>query len=500
MYMEQGSVSTQTVQPVSTKSQRPFWMRYFFVEEVTPENRPLFALQQRAIWIGLALLLLSPTTLDYNWFAHNITPFGALVPILCTLGSFFATWMAFRPDKQHKQEQRQQPTRWQCIILILILGLTIPGAILLGRGIALSFLAPQFSNDGTSLDANAAILLLQGRNPYADSSLIELARHFAIEPDWTTPLRRGQFANRLDYPNMADFRSVLDTALKAGQAPEFESKVSYPALSFLTLVPFIMLGDYNVLPFYILSYIVIVIIAWRTSRPEIRPWVLVLSLANVPMWASAIGGNLDIFYVLLLIVAWLLHEHRWRSAIFFGLALAAKQIAWYFIPLYAILLYRKYGLKEAVYRLAIAGGLGLAINLPFILWNPQAFLAGILAPVADPMFPMGVGIINLSVAHILPYFPSDVYLSLEAIAMLAVFVWYWRICRTCPEAAMLLAVIPLFFTWRSLPSYFYCTAFPLFMLLNTRLWPKEQYAVSTARVFSSSRQNRESMDIATVSV
>src|SRR5207248_4272012 len=114
-------------------------------------------------------------------------------------------------------------------------------------------------------------------------------------------------------------------------------------------------------------------------------------------------------YVLLLIVAWLLHEHRWRSAIFFGLALATKQIAWYFIPFYAILLYRRYGFKEVVYRLTIAGSLGLATNLPFILWNPQAWLAGVLAPVADPMFPMGVGIINLSVAHLLPYFTSTIY-------------------------------------------------------------------------------------------
>lgn len=471
-------------------------MHYFFVEDVTPENRSLFALQQRAVWIGLALLLLSPTTLDYNWFTHNVSAFGALIPILLTLGSFFAVWMAFRPDNPHKQV-RSQPSRWQRFILILILGLTIPGAILLGRGIALSFLAPQFSNDGTSLDTNAAILLLQGRNPYTDSSLMELARHFAIEPDWTTPLRRGQFANRLDYPSMADFRSVLDTALKAGQAPEFESKVSYPSLSFLTLVPFVMLGDYNVLPFYILSYIVIIAIAWKTSRPEIRPWVLVLSMANIPMWASAVGGNLDIFYILLLIVAWLLHEQRWRSTIFFGLALATKQIAWYFIPLYAILLYRKYGLKEVAYRLTAAVGLGLVTNLPFILWNPQAWLAGVLAPVADPMFPMGVGIINLSVAHLLPYFPSNVYLSLEAIAMLAMFVWYWRICRSCPESAMLLAVIPLFFTWRSLPSYFYCTAFPLFILLNARVLPKTQYATSSIRSLGDSLHNREHIGIAT---
>ena len=31
-----------------------------------------------------------------------------------------------------------------------------------------------------------------------------------------------------------------------------------------------------------------------------------------------------------------------------------------------------------------------------------------------------------------------------------------------------LAVLPLFFAWRSLPSYFACAAFPMFILLASR--------------------------------
>ena len=33
---------------------------------------------------------------------------------------------------------------------------------------------------------------------------------------------------------------------------------------------------------------------------------------------------------------------------------------------------------------------------------------------------------------------------------------------------MLLAVLPLFFAWRSLPSYFACAAFPMFILMASR--------------------------------
>ncbi len=464
------------------------WLRYFFTDDVSSGNRSTVELQHRAVWIGLALILLTPSTLDYTFFNRLLAPVGSLIPVLLTLASFYAMYMAFRPISKKQIDQYQKhpyPRRWQKFILICTILLTVWGAILIGRGIALSFfLQPQFSNDGTSLDTNAAILLLQGRNPYTDSSLSELARHFSIQPDWTTPLREGQFANRLDYPNQTEFRSVLDTALKAGQAPEFETKVSYPAFSFLTLLPFVMIGNYNVLPFYMLCYLIIIAIAWKISRPEIRPWTLLLAIANIPMWATAGTGNLDILYVLFLILAWLAYKHRWGFAICLGLAVATKQIAWYFVPFYAIMLLRQYGWKEAIYRLSIAGSLGLAINLPFIIWNPHAWLAGVMAPVADPMFPMGVGIVNLSVGHLLPYFPETVYSVLEGLAMLAVLIWYWRICRMRPEAAMLLAVVPLFFAWRSLPSYFYCTAFPLMMLMIARLQPAPRPAFSLAGVLN----------------
>ena len=34
---------------------------------------------------------------------------------------------------------------------------------------------------------------------------------------------------------------------------------------------------------------------------------------------------------------------------------------------------------------------------------------------------------------------------------------------------MLLAVLPLFFAWRSLGSYFYCVAYPMFILMAAKI-------------------------------
>src|SRR3989449_7477055 len=471
--MEQPSVVTQTTGPKEkdyTPGRNPWkWMRLFFTEDVSPDNSPVVELQRRAVWIGLALILQAPNEIDHNSYMPYLKSFGSLVPFVLIGGSFIAMVMAFRPTSLKQQARQRQPHRWQRVLLILTLLVTIAGGIEFGRSVVMSFLPPVFSNDGTSLDTNAAQLLLEGRNPYTDSNMLDLARHFSIQPNWTTPLQRGQFANKIDYPTMVDFQSVLDTDLKAGSAPEFESKVSYPALSFLTLVPFVFFHDMNVLPFYLLSYLLLMGLAVKIARPEMRLWVLLLGVANVSMWSSTAGANLDIFYTLLIVLVWLLRDKRWSSAILLGLALASKQIAWFFIPFYIIMVLRHYGLKECVYRIVIAGSIGVAINLPFILWNPHAWVAGIIAPVADPMFPVGVGLVGLRATHLVPFFPKWVDTALEGGAMAACLVWYWRICKKVPEAAMLLAVLPLFFAWRSLGSYFYCVAYPMFILMAAKI-------------------------------
>lgn len=453
------------------------WVHSFFTEERSLDALKLIDLQRRAVWIGMALLcqslvLVAPSftlgeSAPQQWFLRLLQIASGLIPCGLTLGGFFALWMAIRPAgfQQQLDFARQHGSHWQRMALLRTFLLLVIGVVVGIIAIALWFFPPTYTNDGTSLDTNAAILLLEGKNPYTSSNILDVARRFNIQPDWTTPLRVGQFAGRLDYPSAVDFRSTFDTALKANQAPEFESRVSYPALAFLTLVPFLLVHLSNVLPFYLLSYLCLVWIAWKVTRQELRPWVVLLALANVPMLGATLGGDLDLWYVLLLVVAWLLHDKRWRSALFLGLALASKQIAWFFAPFYLILIWRQYGLREATLRLVIAGGVALAINAPFIIWNPGAWLAGVLAPMADPMFPLGVGLVNLSASHLLPYLPNWVYVALEAGAMAAMLAWYWRICRTCPQAAMFLAVIPLFLAWRSLPSYFSCTAFPLFVLM-----------------------------------
>jgi len=450
----------------------------FLVEATSPLHRSVAEMQRSACWICVAIIFQALNEVDYHWYLSYVPAllsWGALIPLFLFLCSFTAMYTAFRRPKTRERTDeagQRRPRRWQRIVIILTLLTAIGGTVELGRTVVEGFfMPPQFTNDGTSLDTNAASLLLQGHNPYSDSNILSLVRRFPIEPYWTTPLRQGQLADTLQYPSTWELRAILDTDLKSGSAPEFESKVSYPALSFLSLVPFIWLNIYNVLPLYLFCYLLIVAIGWKIARREMRPLVLLISLANVGMWSSVVGGNVDLLYIPFVVLAWLVLEQGWWSAIFLGLAAASKQPAWLLIPFYAILVYRRYGLGETCRRLSITGIIFLAFNLPFMLSDPQAWLAGVLAPVADPMFPMGVGLVGLSTTPIFSYLPTVFYTTLEAVAMLLCLGWYWRICKSRPEAAMLLAFLPLFFAWRSLASYFYCSALPLFILQMARVLP-----------------------------
>lgn len=452
----------------------------FFAHDRSPDNRQVIDIQRRACWIGLALVLQAinevMNEIDPRWYSLVVPflrPWAGVIAFSLILGSFVMMWLAFRPTTLRRQTRKvsNHPYFWQRVVLVMALITSLAGVVEFGRGIYLGFFsAPQYTNDGTSLDTYAAMELMQGNNPYVTSNMLHIARLFSLDPTWTTPLREGQFAGRLNYPTPVELRTVLDTDLKAGLAPEFEAKVSYPSLSFLTLVPLIWLGIYNVLPLYLLSYVILVAIGWSVVRREMRPWVIVFALANISMWSSVLGGNLDVVTILFLVLAWLWRDRRWPSALALGLALACKQPAWFFVPFYAILIFRSSGWKESIYRLVVAGGVMLALNLPFILWNPHAWVAGVMAPINDPMFPTGVGIVGLVGSPLSQnYMSSMMYSVLEyAVFYPLCIAWYWRLCKTHPEAAMLLAVLPLFFAWRSLPSYFACAAFPMFILMAAR--------------------------------
>jgi uncharacterized membrane protein len=138
-----------------------------------------------------------------------------------------------------------------------------------------------------------------------------------------------------------------------------------------------------------------------------------------------------------------------------GLAVATKQTAWFFVPFYIILLFRTQGIKKMLAAMSIITFIFIITNLPFIIAAPKLWIASILSPMADPMFPLGSGLISLVTSGILQIQSAFPFTILEGIAFVTAILWYWRYCRRYPQTGIVLAIIPLFFAWRSLFSYFF---------------------------------------------
>ena len=394
------------------------------------------------------------------------------IVVVAALAAMLAlTLVALRPKLPRWRWPRSR------IVQAVVLALTLL-ALPIGIGqnatlLAAGFQPPMYPNDGTTLDHYAAQQLLEGHNPYVTVSLIAAVRLYHQQPDHTTPLGAGRFANLYPdhYPTAQQLTETFDhePAEPPSASPEFESHVSYPALAFLPLVPLVWAGMPSVVPFFALCYFALLAMLLLSVPPPARLWLALLFVAATSLVNAAVGGVLDVFYIALLFVAWRWWRWPLLSTVFLGLAVATKQLAWFFVPFYAILVWREYGPREAAKRLAGAGTIFLAINAPFILNNAHAWLAGILAPEVDRMFPLGNGLVQLSLAGVLPLLPQTVYTVLELLGFVAALAWYWRHCREYPEMGFVLAVVPLFFAWRSLTTYFYFVALPALALLLARV-------------------------------
>ncbi len=365
-------------------------------------------------------------------------------------------------------------SRWvRGLALTLTLGASLIGLRQVGVMLVATTQAPNYPNDGATLDQYAAQQLLAGHNPYVTTDIVAAITQYRLDTAYTTPLRSGPFASRswTDYPSENERRAAFKTQT-AGN-PEaitgFETRLSYPAMAFLPLVPLIWAGLPNGVPLTLLCWLALVALLVMAAPRDLRLWVGLLALADVPLLNAAGVADPDILYLLPLFAAWRWRERGALSAVTLGLALAAKQLAWFSAPFYAALVWRERGWRAALARLAGSGAVFAVINLPFFINNPRAWLSGVLAPQLDPMFPLGNGLIRLALSGMLPLAPTPVYTALELLTMVAALVWYWRTCLRAPALGYALAVAPLFFAWRSLTTYFYFTALPaLALLLSAR--------------------------------
>lgn len=316
-------------------------------------------------------------------------------------------------------------------------------------------------NDGTALTQQATENLLAGKNPYAHANVVEAILKYNGIYNRVTPLQVGSFADSFPYPTDSELKQVWERAIQdPSQAPpEYESRVCYPAASFLLPAPFIFLGITDIRIVY--AIFVLAGLAYAIWIIPARRRLLFIGavLISLDLWNSIAGGETGSLCFPLMLVSWLaLDRNLWVSAVFMGLSVSDKQTAWFFIPFFLILLFRQYGVKKLASALAIIAGIFAITNLPFAISDPGLWLTSIISPMSDPMFPIGGGLASLLTGGILHIQSSLPFTILEGAVFVVAIIWYWRNGMRYPQAGPLLAIVPLFFAWRSLWSYFFYVA------------------------------------------
>lgn len=308
--------------------------------------------------------------------------------------------------------------------------------VVLAAAAAIVILRPgtYFGTDAVLFSRYSADLVLSGRNPFAES-MAPATDVYGAEVLHVTPL--------IDGSSVASF--------------------SYPAGEILPFIPEAALGGAPNLMWTLLAFAaVLTVVLVLESPPQLAlfPFVVLLGSRNL-IWTS-IGGLVDVVWLVPLLGAihyW--HEGRLgRSAFAFGLAAGTKQLVWPIAPFLAIWLWNDAAdldeLRADVSTTLRWGFAGfLTLNLPFIVWDPVAWIYGVLTPVAGgaPMVHQGVGLTQLTVSGVyaLPkgYFMT-LLLATFAVA-LAVYALNWERVKW---TAWVVPPVLFFFHYRSLVSYF----------------------------------------------
>lgn len=303
-------------------------------------------------------------------------------------------------------------------------------------------LAPAYGTDELAFDQFAAHLLTHGLDPYAHSMAPAYAL-FHVQPNGYTFRLNGTPVTSL----------------------------SYPALSFLVYVPFLLAGLSTQLAVgvNVLAWIVAIVVMFFLLPRPLRPLALVVGSLSVYI-GFAVGGVTAALYVPLLAGA-VYRWHRWPdkrgwrgwvSPGLLGAAVCINQVPWFAVAFLVVGVacearQRPGGsaLRTGSRYLAMTALVALVPNVPFIVWDPTAWLRGILTPITSSAVPAGQGLVDAAVYLHLGGGSLTLYSALAALALLAVLLWFVASYPRLRPVAVLLPALALLLSTRSYGSYIF---------------------------------------------
>ncbi len=382
--------------------------------------------------------------------------------VACGVLAIALMWLASRPTLPGwvRREWRNLPAvarwrGWRALIVVALMWLTYLNTI----GNVGPMLRGQYTNDAIAYVHVDAQLLQQHRNLYtANSAFWQAALRWPKA--LATPLVGGKILgeNPLDYPTWQAIYSALQyetTVPQARQYQDFDPRTvhNYPAGIAWLALPVVAAGVPSVIWLNFLALAGLVALTMALAPPPGRLATMLVVLANPILPLSSLFANFDVVCIFFVVAAWQTMRHGWLSALLFGFACAVKQVAWFFLPFYFIEVVRREGWAAGFRRGGWAALAFLVPNLPFIIASPGAWLHSIFIPMADPMFPMGIGLVSLALNYFLPLWRPVVWTALEGLSLvgLSAFQWLRRVPRS---DGLFLALLPLWLSWRSPLNYF----------------------------------------------
>ncbi|RLF16177.1 MAG: hypothetical protein DRJ97_01790 [Thermoprotei archaeon] len=291
--------------------------------------------------------------------------------------------------------------------------------------------APRYCTDAMLFTRYAVELLLEGHNPYAYSMQQALLKYATMDYRWLTETLEG--------------------------APV--STYSYPSLSFLIYVPAFLAGLRDVGAVMAAFFCLTAFFLVKETPQEYRLLpILILFLDPMLAVLSYVGAH-DVVWMFFLLLAMKYFNPRSKdslrvSAILLGVAFAVKQTPWLILPFLVIWTVKEAGVKRAAELISIAALVFLAPNLPFMLWDFNSWLEGVLTPVAKPLIPQGYGLVAL-VYEGYVYLPKEFFTVATVTVAATLLALYWlNFNDKVKYLAWVVPMFVLFFAWRSLPSYF----------------------------------------------
>ena len=290
----------------------------------------------------------------------------------------------------------------------------------------------------------------------------------------------NQVAARLLYHDTNPYTASLASADRLLQTPMAYwtytvsgghiTAVSYPAGSFLLELPLLELGFRHMIVDWadLFAWVLTGVLLFVLMPPAVR-WFAVL-LYSVPVFAAIFGsGGTDAAFLPFLVLAvWRWDRFatgrraglaNWMGPVALGLACSIKQTPWFCVPFLLVGVFmeaRASGrrpLGRVAGYLAVVLGVFVVVNLPFIVWQPSAWLRGTLLPLTHPLVGDGQGLVTLALhgyAHGASFPLLTVAGLLVFVSLLAAMVVRYPVAK---RTWMLALPLVFFVEPRSLSSY-----------------------------------------------